>query len=119
MSTPSRKRQRHSTSTPTCNKDEHLIGHQPVGAIQGVIISAVSHEGLTVTVDGKPARLAILSEDGKIIAAGPAVAREAEAVAVNSYRHLLQGRGHLRILSKPIAFAESPSMRSTQGALPG
>ena len=96
-----------------------MIGHQPVGAIQGVIISAVSHEGLTVTVDGKPGRLAILAEDGKVIAAGPVVAREAEAVAVNSYRHLLQGRGHLRILSKPIALGESPSTRSTPGALAG
>ena len=91
-----------------------MIGHQPVGAIQGVIISAVSHEGLTVSVDGKPAHLAILTEDGKIIAAGKVVAREAEAVAVNSYRYLLQGRGHLRILSKPIAFGETPSTNSTE-----
>jgi hypothetical protein len=96
-----------------------LIGHQPVGAIQGVIISAVSHEGLTVTVDGKPARLAILSEDGQVVAAGPVVAREAEAVAVNSYRHLLQGRGHLRILSKPITFGEGPSTTSSTGPLAG
>lgn len=79
-----------------------MIGTQPTGALQGVVISAVAHEGLTVMVDGKPARLAIVTDDGEVIAAGRMVAREAEAVAVNSYRQLLQGQGHLRVLSRPI-----------------
>ena len=80
-----------------------MIGQQTVGAIPGVIISAVSHEVLTVTVNGKPARLAVVTEDGQIIASGDDVAREAKAVAVNSYRGFLQGKGFLRVLSKPIA----------------
>lgn len=79
-----------------------MIGTQPTGAIEGVVITAVSHEGLTVLVDGKPGRLAIVAEDGSIVAAGDQVAREAEAVAVNSYRELLKGQGWLRVLSKPI-----------------
>lgn len=79
-----------------------MIGTQPTGALQGVVISAVAHEGLTVMVDGKPARLAIVTDDGEVIAAGRMVAREAEAVAVNSYRQLLQGQGHLRVLSRPV-----------------
>lgn len=79
-----------------------MIGTQPEGRIQGVIISAVSHQGLSVTVDGKPARLAILAEDGSIIAAGDAVAREAEAVALNCYRNFLKGKGFLRVDSAPI-----------------
>jgi len=79
-----------------------MIGTQPTGAIAGVIISAVTHEGLTVTVDGRPARLAIVTDDGQVIAAGDQVAREARAVAVNSYRGFLQGQGHLRVLSKPL-----------------
>lgn len=79
-----------------------MIGQQPTGAVPGVVISAVAHEGLSVTANGKPARLAIVAEDGTVIAAGDQVAREAEAVAVNSYRQLLQGQGHLRVLSKPI-----------------
>lgn len=74
-----------------------MIGHQPEGAIAGVVISAVSHEGLTVTVNGKPARLAILTDDGHVIAAGDQVAREAEAVALNCYRNFLKGQGHLRV----------------------
>ena len=79
-----------------------MIGTQPTGAINGVVISAVSNEGLTVMVDGKPAKLAIVTEDGRVIAIGSQVAREAEAVAVNSYRGFLQGKGFLRVLSKPI-----------------
>lgn len=79
-----------------------MIGTQPTGAIDGVVISAVSHEGLTVMVDGKPAKLAIVTDDGVVIAIGSQVAREAEAVAVNCYRSFLQGKGFLRTLSKPI-----------------
>lgn len=79
-----------------------MIGTQTVGAIDGVVISAVSHEGLSVTVNGKPARLAIVAEDGSVIAIGSQVAKEAEAVAVNCYRSVLQGKGHLRTMSKPI-----------------
>lgn len=79
-----------------------MIDQLPVGNIEGVVISAVAHEGLRVTVDGKPARFAILTEDGQIIEAGNAVAKEARAVAVNNYRNFLQGKGHLRVLSNPI-----------------
>lgn len=79
-----------------------MIGTQPTGAIEGVVISAVAHEGLCVTVDGKPARLAIVDDAGNIITASPLVAREAEAVALNSYRSFLQGKGHLRVMSKPL-----------------
>lgn len=82
-----------------------MIGTQPTGAIQGVHISAVSHEGLTVTVNGVPGRLAIVTDDGRIIAVGQDVAREAEAVAVNSYREMLKGQGWLRVMSKPIQAA--------------
>ncbi|QPR32958.1 hypothetical protein I6G96_18545 [Delftia acidovorans] len=79
-----------------------MIGTQPTGAIEGVQISAVSHEGLSVSINGKPGRLAIITDDGQIIAAGKDVAREAQAVAINCYRNFLQGKGFLRILSKPL-----------------
>jgi hypothetical protein len=79
-----------------------MIGTQPTGALPGIVISAVAHEGLSVTIDGKPARLAIIDADGQVVAAGPQVAREAEAVAVNNYRSFLKGTGHLRVLSKPV-----------------
>ena len=80
-----------------------MIGNQPTGAITGVVISAVSHEGLTVTFNGRPARLAILDDDGHIIAQGNQVAREAEAVSLNCYRNFLKGQGFLRVNSEPIS----------------
>lgn len=79
-----------------------MIGPEHTGVIPGVIISAVAHEGLTVMVDGQPARLAIITEDGRIIAAGAEVAHEARAVSVNCYRSFLQGTGRLRVHSRPI-----------------
>lgn len=68
-----------------------MIGTQPTGRLPGIVISAVTHEGLTVT------------DDGTVIAAGRDVAREAQAVAVNLYREFLKGNGHLRVLSAPIS----------------
>lgn len=79
-----------------------MIGTQPTGAIEGVVISAVAHEGLRVTVDGKPARLAIVDDDGHVITASPLVAREVEAVAHNCQRNFWQGQGHLRVMSNPL-----------------
>ena len=79
-----------------------MIGPQAVGALDGIVISAVSHEGLIVTFNGRPAKLAIVAEDGRVIAAGDTVAREAEAVAVNCYRAFLKGKGSLRVHSKPV-----------------
>jgi len=65
-------------------------------------ISAVSHQGLTVTTpDGEPATLAIVNKDGKVIEAGPSVARQAWEVAIESYRNFLKGEGYLRVHSKP------------------
>lgn len=81
-----------------------MIGtHQPTGALPGVQIQAVPVGGLEVTHNGRPARLAIITEDGEVVAAGPEVAREARAVAVNNYRDILQGRGYM--LSRTVAKA--------------
>jgi hypothetical protein len=83
-----------------------MIGTQTTGNVPGVVISAVAHEGLSVTVNGKPARLAVVLEDGTVVAAGRDVAREAQAVAVNLHREFLKGNGHLRVLSDPINTTE-------------
>ena len=79
-----------------------MIGTQSTGALPGIVICATSHEGLLVMVNGKPAKLAIIGEDGTVLAAGADVARETEAVALNNYRNTLKGQGYLRSLSKPI-----------------
>lgn len=72
------------------------------GSLPGIVVSAVSHEGLSVTIDGKPGRLAILNEAGEIVASGSQVASEVEAVALLNYRQFLQGKGYLRVVGKPI-----------------
>ena len=84
-----------------------MIGEQPTGHVPDVIISAVVHEGLTVTVNGRPGRLAVIDETGHVVAAGDAVAREARAVAVNCYRQMWIGQGHLRVLSAPVGGADA------------
>jgi len=68
---------------------------------KGIVISAVAHEGLSVHIDGKPARLAVLDEAGNVIASGSLVAREVEAVAINAERERLKSLGLLRVLAKP------------------
>ncbi len=79
-----------------------MIGDQPTGTIDGVVISAVAHEGLSVMVRGGRGRLAVLDENGQVVADGDDLALEVEAVAINAYRNLLKGQGHLRVLSAPL-----------------
>lgn len=77
-----------------------MIGAIRTGTLGAAQISAVIHQGLTVTAkDGRAARLAIIDEDGSVIEAGPAVAREAFNVAIASYKNFLIGEGHLRVFS--------------------
>jgi len=78
-----------------------IIGDQKTGQVEGVVISANANDGLTVTVNGKPARLAVVDEDGRVHALGEYVAKEAFNVSVNAYRDFLRGNGHLHTHSKP------------------
>lgn len=65
-------------------------------------IGAVIFEGITVTDgDGQPAQLAIVDSRGRVVSAGPHVARAAWNASVEAYRNHLQGRGHLRALKRP------------------
>lgn len=84
-----------------------LVGDQQTGCADGVVISGSAHQGLSVTVDGAPARLAVVTEEGKILDS-TAIAKEAFAVSVNSYRDFLRGQGYLRTLSKPIRAIRRP-----------
>lgn len=79
-----------------------MISPQTTGTLPGVVITATIHEGLKVTANGKPARLAVITDDGEVVAAGPEVAREARSVAINLFRNALIGQGHMKVLSKPI-----------------
>lgn len=67
----------------------------------GIVISAVSHEGLSVHVDRKPARFAIVDENGVVVSSSWLVAREIEAVCINAERDRLKAAGLLKDLKKP------------------
>lgn len=79
-----------------------MLGEQPTGAIDGVYIHAVSHQPPTATYQGKPVQLAIITADGKVIAAGEQLSREIESAVINCYRNTLKGQGFLRVTSNPI-----------------
>lgn len=65
-------------------------------------IGAVIFEGITVTDgEGRPAQLAVIDSRGRVIAAGPEVAKAAWAVSVEAYRNHLRGHGHLRAIKRP------------------
>lgn len=78
------------------------IGPITVGTLENAVMSAVISEGLRVqTADGRPAKLAIIDEAGKVVEYGDAVAEEAWNVAIASYKNFLAGNGHLRVQTEP------------------
>ena len=80
-----------------------MIGTIPTGTLNTAEISAVIHRGLSVkTSDGRPARLAIIDEQGNVIDAGKDVEREAWNVAIASYKNYLVGMGHMIVRSGPV-----------------
>lgn len=86
-----------------------MIGIPETNTLALAIISAVCFEGLRVqTKDGRPAKLAIIDEDGNIIEAGEAVAKEAWNVTLASYKNMMIGQGHLRVFSEPPGIAKNP-----------
>lgn len=65
-------------------------------------IGAVIFEGITVTdSEGQPAQLAVIDRRGRIVAAGPEVAKAAWSAAIEAYRNHLRGHGHIRSLHRP------------------
>lgn len=79
-----------------------LIGTQPTGAIEGVVITDRLGDGLSIKAHGRAARLAVVLGDS-VIVDGEDVAHEFEAVAVDSYRNLLQGQGWVRVFSNELS----------------
>lgn len=87
------------TGEPTSVVD---VDDPPTGALVNVILCASGQRGLTATtVDGKPAVLAVVDADGRIIESGPTVGDEAWNVVVHAYRLFLQGQGYLKVYATP------------------
>jgi hypothetical protein len=86
-----------------------MFNVQPTGALPGVVIIGSITEGLTVRANGKPAQLAVVDAEGHVLAFGEQVAREAEAVAVNAYRNLIErGQFFEPAISHAIPFVMPP-----------
>jgi len=77
-----------------------ILGNLPTGTLQHAKLSGVCFEPLKAqTTDGRPARLAIIDEDGKVIESGDAVSSEVWNLVRGVWRNYLQGKGHIRVIS--------------------
>ena len=71
----------------------------------GIRLQASANDGLQALVDGRPVRLAVVDDDGTVLAVGAGVAQAAEASSVEAYRLLLRAQGHLLAVSGPVSGA--------------
>ncbi|WP_018991283.1 class II aldolase/adducin head domain-containing protein [Aromatoleum toluclasticum] len=86
-----------------------MIGTPTTDTLAHTVISGSATTGMTVTTrDGRPARLAVLDEDGNVIEAGDAVAREAWNVAIQCHRNFWQANGHLVVHTSPTGLVTAP-----------
>ena len=75
-----------------------IAGQPKTGTLANSIMSARCFEPFAVTTrDGRPARIAIIDDQGNIIDAGDAVAKEAWNLMVAVYKNYLVGQGHVRV----------------------
>ena len=79
-----------------------MIGIPETDTLEHARISANVNSGYQVTTaDGRRARLAIIDDDGNVIEAGVAVAREAWNVCIAVQKNFWIGQGHLVVHSSP------------------
>jgi hypothetical protein len=89
-----------------------MIGILETGTLQHGCISANVTTGYRLTTaDGRPARLALIDDQGNVIEAGDTVAREAWNVCIKVQKNFWIGQGHLVVHSAPPGVA-------TQAAAP-
>ncbi|MFD1691584.1 hypothetical protein ACFSHR_08595 [Azotobacter chroococcum] len=87
-----------------------MIGIPETGTLEHGCISANVTSGYQLaTADGRPARLAIIDEQGNVVEAGDAVAREAWNVCIAVIKNFKIGMGHIVVHSEP------PGMAREQG----
>lgn len=92
-----------------------MIGTIETGMLKTSVMSGFCYEGLTVkTKDGKPARLAIIDENGNVIEDGPEVANEAWNVAIATYKNFLIGKGYIRVHTSPTGIDISEARRKNK-----
>lgn len=79
-----------------------MIGIPETGTLERSCISANVNSGYQVqTADGRTARLAIVDDQGNVIEAGEAVAREVWNVCIAVQKNFWIGQGHLVVHAGP------------------
>lgn len=79
------------------------------GVLHCAVISAAAFEGLRVeTLDGRPASLAVIDEQGKVIESGEQVMDEVWNIAMLAYRLFLKGQGRLHVRASPAGITQEP-----------
>ena len=79
-----------------------MIGIPETDTLEHARISANVNSGYQLTTaDGRRARLAIIDDDGNVIEAGAAVAREAWNVCIAVQKNFWIGQGHYVVHSSP------------------
>lgn len=85
----------------------------PNPQLQAARISAnVSSGFVATTADGKPARLAIIDEDGNVIEAGQDVAWAAWRVCIEVQENFWECQGHLIVHSGPPPPIQKPKAKA-------
>ena len=84
-----------------------MIGIPKTGTLEHGFISANVTSGYQfTTTDGRPARLAIIDDQGKVVESGDAVAREAWNVCIAVIKNFKIGQGHIVVHSAPPGLAK-------------
>ncbi|ORL70294.1 hypothetical protein B7H19_05970 [Pseudomonas putida] len=84
-----------------------MIGIPKTGTLEHGCISANVTTGYRfTTTDGRPARLAIIDDQGNVVEAGETVAQEAWNVCIAVIKNFKIGQGHIVVHSAPPGAAE-------------
>ncbi|MCD5993672.1 hypothetical protein KDX38_08560 [Pseudomonas sp. CDFA 602] len=79
-----------------------MIGIPETGTLENGRIAANVTSGYKfTTADGRPARLAIIDDQGNVVESGEAVAREAWNVCIAVIKNFKIGQGHIVVHSAP------------------
>lgn len=94
-----------------------MRGFPDPGTLERCAISANISTGFRVTtVDGRPARLAVIDDAGNIIEAGDAVAKVAWNVCITTQENFWEGQGHLIVHAGPPGSGLEPAaLRKPRG----
>ncbi|UBM24225.1 hypothetical protein K8374_17875 [Pseudomonas sp. p1(2021b)] len=94
-----------------------MIGIPKTGALEHSCISANVTTGYRfTTADGRPARLAIIDDQGNVVEAGETVAQETWNVCVTVIKKFMIGQGHIVVHSAPPGAAAQEIPRKGRAA---